>query len=292
MNRMLALVAALLITALTFSASCHANVSGALQFTIEPSGIAGAVKVRFERQRAGHSENNWDSFFQVSHLTGLDMAALNGSGTRPIRFALAREPGRIDCAGTGGNRMARGSCAMTADPRFDDYLAARGIARPTEDQTFGLIALNVHRSLIQALAQARYPTPTIDKLIELTAVDATPSYISALANHGYRPQSLDGLVQFAAMKITPDFIGSFVRAGYGNLKPDELVQLKALDITPAFIAGFDRLGYGRLPIETLVELKAMDITPDYVRAVQQGGALPSPDHLVQLRAVDRDLRSR
>ena len=80
--------------------------------------------------------------------------------------------------------------------------------------------------------------------------------------------------------------------GYGNLKPDELVQLKALEITPEFIAGFERIGYGRLPIDTLVQLKAMDITPDYVRAVEQGGALPSPDHLVQLKAVSDDIRKR
>jgi hypothetical protein len=66
--------------------------------------------------------------------------------------------------------------------------------------------------------------------------------------------------------------------------------LKALDITPDFIAGFARIGYGRLPVDTLVQLKAMDITPEFVRAVQQGDALPSPDHLVQLRAVSRDIR--
>jgi hypothetical protein len=40
----------------------------------------------------------------------------------------------------------------------------------------------------------------------------------------------------------------------------------------------------------LVELKAMDVTPEFVRAVQQGDALPSPDRLIQIRAVSRDIR--
>ncbi len=99
-------------------------------------------------------------------------------------------------------------------------------------------------------------------------------------------------MQFAALKITPDYVGSFVRAGYPNLPADELIQLKAMDITPEFIAGFERVGYGRLPVDTLVQLKAMDITPEYVRAVAQGDALPSPDHLVQLKAVTDDIRKR
>jgi hypothetical protein len=290
MTRMLAFVAALLLTAITVSSACVASSASPLQFTIEPAHQAGEVKVRFERHRSGHSENNWESSFKPSELAGLDLATLNSAGTRPVRFAIVREAGRVDCAGTGGNAMARGDCTLTPDEQFNHFLRQHGIAQPTEDQTFGLVALNVHRDLVQALSQAHYPTPTVENLIELTAVDVTPGYISALAGHGYRPESLDGLVEFAALKITPDYIGSFVSAGYGNLRPDDLVQLKALDITPEFIAGFERIGYRHLPVDTLVQLKAMDVTPEFVRAVRQGDTLPPPDRLVQLRALGRESR--
>jgi hypothetical protein len=289
MTRMLAFIAALLLTAITVSSACVASPAQPLQFTIEPSRHADQVKVRFDRERDRH-DNNWSTSFRPAELTGLHMAALNSPGTRPIRFAVIREAGRIDCAGSGGNQMARGTCTLTSDGGFMSFLSQHRIARPTEDQVFALVALNVHRALVTALAQNNYPTPTVDKLVELTAVDVTPDYIGGLAREGYRPQSLDSLVEFAALKITPEYIGSFARSGYSNLPPDDLVQLKALNITPEFIAGFERIGYGRLPVDTLVELKAMDITPEYVRAVQQGGALPSPDHLVQLRAVTQDLR--
>lgn len=289
MTRMLALIAALLLTAITVSSACVASTAAPLHFTIEPSRHGSEVEVRFERERHGYSENNWSSSFPASQLAGLDVGGLNGTVTRPITFAIVRDAGRVDCAGTGGNQMAHGSCSATADESFNRFLAARGIARPTDEQTFGLIAVNARRDLVEALAQARYPTPTIEKLMELSAVEVTSAYINALASQGYRPQSLEGLVQFGALKITPEFIGSFARAGYGNLNPDELVQLKALDITPEFVAGFDRMGYGRLPVDTLVQLKALNITPEYIRAVQQGGPLPSPEHLVQLRAVSDDL---
>lgn len=292
MTRMLAFVAALMLTAITVSSACVAQSAAPLQFTIEPARHDGEVKVRFERHRSGHSENNWDSSFRPSELAGLDMAALNSSGTRPVRFALVRDAGRIDCSGTGGNAMARGTCAMIPDAEFDRFLVSHGIGQPSEDDTFEMIALNMRREIVDALARARYPTPTVDKLIELTAVDATPAYINGLSAQGYRPQTLDTLAQFAALKITPDYIGSFARMGYSNLPADELIQLKALNITPEFIAGFERIGYGRLPVDTLVQLKAMEITPEYVRAVAQGGALPPPDHLAQLKALSDDIRKR
>jgi hypothetical protein len=288
---MLAFVAALLLTAITVSSACVAQSASPLGFTIERSRSAdNTVQLRFQRDRNGHSENNWDSSFPIAEMANLDLAALNSPGTRPIRFTVSRDAGRIDCSGSGGNAMARGTCTVTANAEFNGFLAANGIGRPSEDDTFGLIALNVRRELVDVLARANYPTPTVEQLMELTAVDATPAYVSGLSAQGYRPRSLDGLVQFAALKITPEYVGSFVRAGYSDLPTDDLVQLKALDITPEYVAGFDRIGYGRLPVSTLVELKALDITPEYVRAVARGDTLPSPEHLVQLKAVTEDMR--
>jgi hypothetical protein len=290
MNRMLAFIAAVLLTALTVSSTCIATTGTPMQFTIEPVRDANQVQIRFHRQRDGRWDNEWNSSFRASELSGLDLSQLNGSVVRPIRFSIIREAGRIDCAGTAANAMARGTCGITPDSGFMAYLSKLGIRQPTEEETGGLISLNVHRSLLEALAAERYPTPSIENFMALTAVGVTPDYIRGLAAAGYRPQSLDGLIQFAALKITPDYIGSFIRAGYSNLKPDELVQLKALNITPAYVASFDRMGYGRLPVDTLVQLKALDVTPEFVRAVAKGNTLPSPEHLVQLRALGKEIR--
>lgn len=291
MTRMLAFVAALLMTAITVSSACIASNLEPLRFTIEPARSAGELQVHFQRLE-DRNDHNWSSSFPPAELSGLDMGALSSPGTRQISFVIAREAGRIDCAGTGGNAMARGTCNLTADTGFNDYLAARGIKRPSPDQTFTLIALDVRKELVGVLSKANYPTPSIDKLVELTAVGVTPAYIRGLSAQGYRPDNLQSLVEFAALKITPEYIGSFARAGYADLEPSELVQLKALNITPEYVAGFERIGYRNLPVETLVQLKAMDITPEFVKAVQQGDVLPSPDRLVQIRAVSRDLRDR
>ena len=291
MTRMLAFVCALLMSAITVSSACVANNGAPLQFTIEPTTKADRVQVRF-RRADNHGTDNWSSSFPANELVGLDAAALRATGTSPLRFAIVREAGRIDCAGTGGNAMARGSCSMTQDQGFNAFLSANGIARPTEDQAYALIAVDAKRALVAALKASSYPTPSIDKFIELSAVGVTEEYIRGLAGAGFKPRTLGQLTEFAALNVTPDYIGSFIRAGYTNLDAGDFVQLKALDVTPEFIAGFERIGYRNLPVDTLIQLKAMNVTPEFVRAVQQGGPLPSPDKLVQIRAVSRDLRDR
>lgn len=288
MTRMLAFIAALLMSAVAVSSACVATDIEPLRFTIEPSQSVGKVQVRFKRADTNHSDS-WSSSFWLSELAGLDAAALRGASARPLRFTIARDAGRIDCAGTGAGSMASGTCSLTADSSFNALLAARGAAQPTREETFGLIALDAKRELVTALRDATYPAPSASRLMELSAVGVTPAYVSALADQGYRPSSLQGLVEFGALKISPDYVGSFIRAGYSNLRPDELVQLKAMNVTADYAAGFERLGYGRLPVSTLVQLKALNVTPEFVRAVRKDGALPSPDRLIMLRAVGRDL---
>lgn len=291
MTRMLAFVAALLMTAITVSSACVANSVTPLQFTIEPTGDSDRVHIRFRRADS-RGTDSWSSSFRTNELAGLDVGALRAAGNSPLRFAIAREAGRVDCAGNGGNSIAIGSCSLTPDRAFNDFLSAHGIARPTDEQTYGLIAVNARRELVTALKAASYPTPTINKLMELSAVGVTPNYIRELAAVGYRPPSLGSLVEFGALRITPQFIASFARAGYPDLRPSDLVQLKALNVTPEFIAGFERIGYRNLPVSTLVQLKALNVTPEFAKAVQQGDALPSPDRLVQIRAVSSDIRGR
>lgn len=291
MTRMLAFIAALLMTAITVSSACVANSVAPLQFIIAPTGDGGRVQVRFRRADS-HGTDSWSSSFRTNELSGLDTAALRAAGNSPLRFAFARQAGRIDCSGSGGNSMAAGTCNLTPDQAFNDFLTAHGIARPTQEQTYGLIAVDARRELVTALNAAGYSAPTIGKLMELSAVGVTPGYIRELAATGYRPPSLGSLVEFGALKISPEFIGSFARAGYSNLRPGDLVQLKALDITPEFIAGFERIGYRNLPVSTLVQLKALNVTPEFAKAVQRGDALPSPDRLVQIRAVSSDIPRR
>ena len=284
MNRLFALVLALLVASLTVSSACVAAPAEWISFSLEAGHGDGQVKARFRDDDRGFRHNDWSSSFVPSQLVGFDLAVFRAAGSRQLRFSLVREAGRLDCLGNGGAGTAAGNCSFTLDPNFARSLSSLGIAPPTREQALGLMALNVHRTLIDALASARYPTPTVDDLMAMTAVGVNDDYIRGLAHVGYRPGSIHNLVEFRSLGIAPEWIGGFARAGFGNLPPDELVQLRALNVTPGFIAGYDRIGYRNLPVSKLVQLKALDITPEFIRAhVSPHAPLPSIDELMQMK---------
>lgn len=286
MNRPLALLCALLLAVISVSSACFAG-SGSqwLTFRLEPAHERGGGQVHadFRSNESGH-DNNWSSDFPAAELIGLDIPTFRASGSRPLRFALVREAGRLDCSGNGGESYAHGNCQFTADPRFLALLAGHGIPAPNDENALALMAVNVRRDLIDAISAANYPAPKIDDLIALAALNVDGRYIHDLAAAGYRPQRIDTLIQFKAMNISPDWIRGFVRIGYAQLPADQLVQLKALDITPQFISGYEAVGLHHLSVGTLVQLKAMDITPEFARwAASQHGSVPRPDELVQMK---------
>ena len=180
MNRLLALIFAMVLATLAVSSACIAQPGDWIHFTLQPErSEGGELHATFERNDRGADKNSWSTGFKPSELIGLDVSGFRGSGTRPLSFAIVRKAGRVDCAGNGGNAYASGNCNLTANPAFVQMLVSRGIGKPTPDQLFGLIALNVHRELIDALAAARYPTPKMDDLMGLTALGATGGYIRA-----------------------------------------------------------------------------------------------------------------
>src|SRR5438445_3290440 len=230
MNRVLAFLLALVLASITVSSACVAAASDWVHFTLEPQrGGSGEIRASFRDESRGHGENNWSTGFLPSQLAGLDVAGFRGSGARPLRFALVREAGRLDCAGNGGGSYASGNCSFTPDAAFTQMLVSRGIGQPTREQAFGLMAVNVHRDVVDAIAAAHYPTPSIDNLTALSALGVSGRYVSDLARAGYRPRTIDSLSQFKALNITPEWIGRFSRSGYCTLPANEPAQMKALN---------------------------------------------------------------
>jgi hypothetical protein len=256
MNRCLAIVLALLFASLTVSSACAAAPAEWIGFTLDAEhGDQGKIEASFSDRGHQNSRNQWSGGFMPSELIGLDISGFRGSGTRPLRFALVREAGRLDCAGNGGGSRAAGACSFTPDAGFMQFLASRGIGRPGREQAFGLMALHVRRELIDGIASARYPVPTVDQLMALTAVGVTGDYVAEMSRAGYRPQSIDGLVEFKALGITPGWISGFARIGYANIPAHQLVELRALGITPEFVRSAAAGRSSMPPVKELVEMK-------------------------------------
>jgi hypothetical protein len=286
MNRCFAMMCALLFAFVSVSSACMAAPSDWVSFNLEAQRDRSEIHASFHDQSRGRDENHWSNGFKPSELIGLDVAGFYSAGSRPLRFAVVREAGRLDCGGNGGSARMSGNCNLTPNAGFMQMLASHGIGRPNREQAFGLVALDVHRSLIDAVAAARYPTPSVDELMSMTAIGVTSGYVGELARAGYRPKSIDSLVQFKALEITPQWIGGLARIGYANIPSDDLMQLRALDIGSDFISGFQGIGYGRLPVDDLVQLKALNITPAFARtAIGSRRPLPSVDQLVQMKLL-------
>ena len=156
MNRSITFVAAVLCALVTVSSACATPSNDWLRFTLEPQrGDGGKLHASFREQRQGRNESNWSSGFTPSELIGLEVSSFRAAGTRPLHFAIAREAGRLDCAGNGGSSFAAGNCRFTADPGFTQALVSRGISQPTRDQAFALMAVNARREMLDAISAAR-----------------------------------------------------------------------------------------------------------------------------------------
>ena len=284
MTCMFAFFAAILVSAVAISSACTAGVSEGLRFHIDAKRSSAKVYASFTGGKS--RTTRWSTDFNTSELQGLDVAQLRAGGDQPVRFALVREAGRLDCTGSGGRSVAAGACNFTPSAGFNDFLVSRGVKRPTDDEGLAMMSLNVRRDMVEALHSARYPVPGVDDLLSLTALGVDAGYVTDLAQVGYRPRDLDDLVQFKALDVTPGYIQSFVRAGYGNLPADRIVQLKALDINGDYVAGFKAAGYPNLTPDQLVSLKALGVTPDYARAVRESSReAPTAERLVELKAI-------
>lgn len=287
MSRCFAFLCACLLSLVSISSAGFSAQSDAVTFALSPArGGGSAIQGDFRQQHSGRNQNNWTTSFHPREFIGLDLAEFRKMGARPLRFAVTREAGRLDCAGQGGSSRASGSCRFSADPAFAQALERLGVGRPDAAQAFGLMSLNARRSTVEAIIAARYPVTSVDQLLGLTALGVDAPYIAGVAAAGYRLRSIDNLIEFKALGITPEWIRSFVRAGYTDLPAGDLVQMKALGITPAFVAGFERIGYGRLPVNSLVELKALGVTPEWAREMERRhGHRPNVDQLVQMEAL-------
>jgi hypothetical protein len=289
MTRSLALIGALIASSIAVSSACLADQPEPIRFSLEPQRANPAkIHASFRHQGRGDNDNSWSTGFMPSELIGLEVSSFHSPGTRPVHFSVVREAGRLDCAGNGGSDFAAGTCRFSEDPRFTDLLVKTGIGRPTRDQSFGLMAVNARRELIESLAASRYPMPRINDLMALAAVGVDGRYIAEMARAGYRPQTVQKLIEFKALGVTPGWIAGFVRIGYANVPGDGLVQMRALGITPEYIVGFQRIGYRDLPVSTLVQLKALDITPNFVRSVAAAGEpMPPVNKLVELKVFSK-----
>lgn len=287
MFRLCVFLGSLLLAAISISTAGFASDLGELRFTLE-SRSGGNVQMGFgldqrDGRRRERTDTNWTT--PMRDLIGLSPGDLLGGGSRPLRFAIAREAGRADCAGTGGNGRGAGRCTFVPNPAYQALLAQAGIPTPDQREYFGLFLLDVRRDLILAVRDAHYRRPDAGELTALAALGVTPAYIRELDRIGYKPDKLNDLTAFKALGVTPAYVGALTRSGFGRLAPDAIVQLKALGVTPDYLGQLRAAGYAPFRADEVVQMKALGITADDYARFRSAHGRVAVDQLVQAKAL-------
>lgn len=320
MTRIALLLTAVAATACTASTAAPGKADdrplGTINWTIErdQQGRDGKVQLGFRTGEGSGNSSHWSSSYVLADLRGLSHAQLDGS-VQPVRFALVREAGSLDCSGNAGNRVGSGTCGFSADAAFAARLASAGIGRPTVRQAYNLTLAKVGQELIDELGRHGYDKPDVDGLVGMGIHGVTASYVRDIAAAGYRlgkaeglvkfrifgidarfisemaaigPQfrslSAEDLVQFKIFGVKPELARAYSELGYATLDARDLVKMQIHGVSPAFVSEMAALGYHAIPAEKLVQLRIHGVTPEFVRDLQKEGiARPSADQLVRLR---------
>lgn len=294
MVRFLLFIGSLLLAFISISSAGFAAEIGELRFALSLSpGNNGQVRFRVDEADGGRDRHSVDtsSTMPARDLIGLAPQQLLGPGSRPLRFALVRDAGRLDCGGSGGEGRGSGRCLFSADQRFTAMLRQFGVRTDNRRELLGMMLLNVTRDLVLTVRQAGYVGATGNDLAGLAALGVTPAYIRELDRRGYRPDHLSDLTAFKALGVTPEYVDALVRAGFGRIPPREIVQLKALGVSPDYLAQLRSAGYAPFRSSEVAQMRALGVTPaDYARFRRVHGTV-EVNKLVEAKAlglVDRD----
>ena len=227
------------------------------------------------------NHSTWSNSRRVDELQGLTRAQLMGPA-QPVRFALVREAGRLDCAGTAGGGRGSGACSFTPEAGFATYLDARRIGRPDAHQAYSLTMSGVGRELVDALDKNGFARPTIDELVAMGIHGATASYVRDLGGLGYHLTAHD-LIAFKIHGVEPEFIREMAAIGPAlrQISPSDLVALRIHGVKPEFVREMAAIGpeFRNVTADDLVAMAIHGVRPELARTYVQleGGPLRADD---------------
>jgi hypothetical protein len=259
-----------------------------VSFTLTPS-TKGSDHVQLTLiTSSGRSQSLNSTSVRVSELTGLDPAGITANKSVPLRFALRREAGVLDCTGTAARGRGNGTCGFETNKAFADALDSRGLGRPSPMQAFYLACGNVGISLVDELKQQGYRNIAIGDLVGAAVQGITPDYVRGIAAAGYRLRSLDQLVGFRIQGVTPEWLRGLALAdpALARASAEDVLGMRIQGVSPAWARALAELGYRGIPPRQLVAMRIHGISPDFARAaIARTGRRPDPNELVAMRLV-------
>lgn len=279
-------------------------------WAISPSREAGSVELMlFRRTERGNmnSSNTW----KLNQLSGLSAAQLQAASS-PVRFAINREAGRIECTGTLQAGNGGGSFSFTPNPEFPRAMRALGFDGFSDEEIFAmalhdvstayvkelkaegvriddkgnLIALRIHgvsAEYAREMKRLGLSDLAADKLIAMRIHGVSTEFAQSLKSLGYQPRP-DDLVALRIHGVSADFARSLRTQGYNDVPLDQMVAMRIHGVSPEFMKQVADLGFGHPPIDKLIAMRIHGVTPDFIRRAQSHGLRKlTIDDLVSMR---------
>jgi hypothetical protein len=262
------------------AAALSSETSPSIDWSIKRHGSStdgSVVQLQVNSHWSPSSTSMWGSDRPIAELQGLGAAQVTGP-TGPVRFAIIREAGRLDCSGLAGNLDGSGSCSFTADANFANFLAARGMGRPTMHQSYELTMARVGRELVVALDGLGYAKPDVGDLTAMGVHGVSPAFVRELAQQGYRLKSGDELVNFKIHGVDVDYIRGLAAIGpqFHRFAAKDLVSMRIHGVKPTYVQAMAAIGpaFSTLSADDLIAFAIHGAKPDMVQAFARYGQGP------------------
>ena len=239
-------------------------------------------KVQFTLlQREGRSQNIHSYPIDPAAL-GLTRAQIEGSRA-PVRFALDRGTGRLDCDGTAGRERGEGSCRFTPDAALMAKLEQDGFGRASDRQLMSMAMMDIRPEFFEEVRRQGYRDATLADVIRLREHGVGLDMLREVAALGYKLPSLGALADMRDHGVTPDYIRQVMANGLSNLSPQELIDLRDHGVTPTYVAEMRRHGYGNAGVRELIAMRDHGVSTGFVRELSESGRRFTVDEVVRMR---------
>lgn len=244
----------------------------AIRWSIERDGSsndASKIQLTIDSDWGAGNHSTWSNDRPISDLQGISAAQVRGA-TGPVRFAMVRDAGRLDCSGTAGRLTGNGACSFTVNPAFAAYLTQHGIGSPTPHEAFSLTMSGVGRDLIESMESIGYARPTAGQLASMAVHGLSGDYVRELDRSGYRLRSADDLVSFKIHGVEASYIRELaaISPKLRHLSADDIVSLRIHGVTADYVRRMAAMGpeFANLSADNLVSFSIRGARPELVAA--------------------------
>ncbi|HEX8291172.1 MAG TPA: hypothetical protein VF570_05435 [Pyrinomonadaceae bacterium] len=250
------------------------------------------LNLSLERRTEHGGRNQMGQTFDFSELQGLTREQAQGGG--PVRFALAREAGRVELEGSFQNGRGSGTFTFTPNGGFLGAMKNRGFDFETisardgergapEEKLFAAAMLNVTTALADDLLSADFGKLEVEDLFKAAIFKVDSKFMREMKASGFPGLGMEELVKARIFKIDADFVREAARLGFDKEPFESLVKMRIFKVTPEFVTAVRAEGLNNLSVEEVVKLRIFKIDPEFIRRARAEGVPLEVEALVHER---------